>query len=655
MGNQNSSNCPLLKSYDTIEFLSGPKADARREIVLELQDILGKAKNLVNSKYYTSRKVDRLPNEFNMTLYKLLGNNINKRMPIWKSINGAASMSILKGRGKQFLIIGELHCRPSSPYLCLSKDNPTNPAHLLADLARYSPSFLDIYTEVSEIEYWSPGNLLAGFLGQIPEGPKDLTNIGKSRRGLPCMDFQWIHRASTRKPKDAWKLGICLTSRWHYTDVRELEQAEIDSILGLSEKEIKEREIIYIGKGREEVDVTQKKAIRRSSKRTSATIEFILWEGISGGTGGGDTQAFNGSSPYKRKLNQKIGPKLFFEWIKKNLPDTNFVTITRFLLLYTNPSKVSYFNIRSKIRAKMVATRGRLSPSADSSLYFALWKLAKEIGLNISIKDTNTSTSIKSFIDLIVAYATLLNPHMQKVIDGLAKLNNLERESSRNKYAINVLYNQLTYYMFNDSFLKGSPRMTKSLTRTSERNAILRWVRTQYEMIIKRWNNNNDKTASILDSLIKENPNQLGLGVYTNDRAYKFDHVMSLITPNNIIAEIQRLGKLFVELSVINMDCYTISRMFKKFNVPKGVNQPEEPHTCVLYFGDSHSSNVTSFLSNLPGIKLLTSNNNTARISNTRPFPALGGNRKCCLELGPLIPQPLLWPFNTDQKDFPIK
>ncbi len=653
MGNQNLFKCPLLQTYDTIEFLSGPKADARRGVVLELQDILGKAQNLVNSKYYTSRKVDRLPNEFNMTLYKLLGNNINKRMPIWKSINGAASIALLKGRGKQFLIIGEIHCRPSSPYLCLSKDNPTNPANLLADLARYSPSFLDIYTEVSEIEYWSPGNLLSGFLGQIPAGPKDLTNIGKSRRGLPCMDFQWIHRASTRTPKDAWKLGICLTSRWHYTDVRQLEQAEIDKILGLRDEEIKETERKYIGRGREGVDVTKRRKFNRFLKRTSATIEFMLWEGIAGGTAGGDIEAFNGSSPYKKNLNKKIGPKLFFEWIKKNLSDTKFITITKFLLLYNNPYKLSYYNIRSKIRAKMSAPifRGRQS---GSSLYFPLWKLAKEIGINISAKDTNTSTSIKSFLDLIMAYATLLNPHMQKIIHILAKLNNLERESS-NKDSIKVLYNNLTDLMFIDSFLKGSPRMYKSLSRTSEKEAILLWVRTRYQMIIKRWNNNKDKTASILDALIKQNPNELGTGVYTNSRAYKFDHVKSLITPYNIIEEIQKLGQLFVQLSVINMDCYTISRMFKKFNVPEGVNQPEEPHTCVLYFGDSHAINVTDFLSHLPGIKLLTSNNNTERIMNVRPFPALGGNRKCCLELGPLIPQPLLWPFNTDQKDFPIK
>ena len=117
--------------------------------------------------------------------------------------------------------------------------------------------------------------------------------------------------------------------------------------------------------------------------------------------------------------------------------------------------------------------------------------------------------------------------------------------------------------------------------------------------------------ANVLLAISKQTPAKLGEGVFTNGQADTFNAEYTFETPINILTEFYNLGLLFLNLSVINMDCYTIARMFKKFNVPKGVNQPDEPHTCVLYFGDSHSANVTGFLAQLPGIEFVTANNNT--------------------------------------------
>ena len=235
-------------------------------------------------------------------------------------------MTLLKGQGKQFLILGEIHCSANDKDdICLSSDNPTNPSQLLADLARYTPSFLDIYTEQSEVEYWRPGGYLGGFLGDITKGPSDLYfgpgKSGKSKRGMPCMDFQWIHRNAPRKAKDAWRIGACLTSRWHYTDIRFLDQSEVDKILDYDTKEQ-----YYIEGGREEYTLEDKRRINRSIERVPSTIEFMVTSFLI-------TKSYEMlSQSYHKNLNKKIGPKLFLAWADKYLPDNSYETLTLSLI-----------------------------------------------------------------------------------------------------------------------------------------------------------------------------------------------------------------------------------------------------------------------------------------------------------------------------------
>ena len=150
-------------------------------------------------------------------------------MPIWKSINGSCSISLLEGYGKRFLILGEIHCSLGfkAKQLCLRSDRTDTPARLIEDLARFTPTFLDIYLEYSENIFWQTTSGLGGFLGKI--GVRDSVD----RTSISCTDFRWIHKDVPKLPKDYWEKKICLTSRWHYTDLRYFDQGQVEEILGL--------------------------------------------------------------------------------------------------------------------------------------------------------------------------------------------------------------------------------------------------------------------------------------------------------------------------------------------------------------------------------------------------------------------------------------
>tara|TARA_B100001059_G_scaffold223566_1_gene248660 strand:+ start:292 stop:5187 length:4896 start_codon:yes stop_codon:yes gene_type:complete len=690
------SSCSVLEDYDTCKYFDGVEGAERKGVVLGLQKIIGNSRELINPQNIkdVTKTSDHLPEEFNMTLYKLFDNNINKRMPIWTSINGPCSITLLKGQGKQFLILGEIHCSATDKDdICLSSDNPTNPKQLLADLARYTPSFLDIYTEQSEIEYWRPSGYLGGFLGNITKGPSDLYfgpgKSGKSKRGMPCMDFQWIHRNAPRKAKDAWRMGACLTSRWHYTDIRFLDQSEVDKILDYDTKER-----YYLEGGRQEYTLEEERRRTRNIERVPSTIEFLFTSSLR-----------NSYETLSQNLNKKIGPKLFLAWADKYLPDNSYETLTKFNVIYTRIPP--YFSRHKKIvkddtlyrKIKCYDPGSHSIPlgiimnkheikTLDSnveewmplSLGFPVWQLAKDVGIKIQGLTTPVDNEVKPFIKLIVAYALLRNDHIIAILESLVMLGSVKMNlssdfSSMSRAELDEVlkeakkrvkyHDKLWDIMFNKSLLKNSPRLKKALARTTHKKAILDWARSRYERIISKnitpEHEIGTQMAGIgyllphtLLAIAKHTPAKLGEGVFTNQKADTFSGRFSTKTPINILTQLNYLASFFTDLSVINADCYTMARMFKKFNVPKGVNQPEEPHTCVLYFGDSHSANITAFLSQLSGIKLVASNNNKSCIEDVRPYSALGGNKKCCLKLGK-FPQPLLWPVGTKQTDFPKK
>lgn len=58
-----------------------------------------------------------------------------------------------------------------------------------------------------------------------------------------------------------------------------------------------------------------------------------------------------------------------------------------------------------------------------------------------------------------------------------------------------------------------------------------------------------------------------------------------------------KLGLIILNIAIIMVDVYTLSRVFKKFNV-KNVNQPEEPTNIIIYAGNHHSKRYRKFLKN---------------------------------------------------------
>ena len=50
MGNETSSSCPLLQNYDTCNFFKGKKGQKRKNVVGDIEEVLGSGKELVNPK-----------------------------------------------------------------------------------------------------------------------------------------------------------------------------------------------------------------------------------------------------------------------------------------------------------------------------------------------------------------------------------------------------------------------------------------------------------------------------------------------------------------------------------------------------------------------------------------------------------------------------
>ncbi len=61
-------------------------------------------------------------------------------------------------------------------------------------------------------------------------------------------------------------------------------------------------------------------------------------------------------------------------------------------------------------------------------------------------------------------------------------------------------------------------------------------------------------------------------------------------------------------IDIFFMDCYTLTRIFREFDVKQNVYQPVEPTNIIIYAGNDHSDTYREFL-NIMGFDLLESNN----------------------------------------------
>lgn len=210
--NKTSSWCKdLHKSYDASSFFkqrkgeSKDKFDERIEMIKALVSVIGPVGTL-SDLVARSRFHKSLPESFNITLYQLIYNHVNKTMPIFTQMNGPCSLNLIKGRGKTILLIGEIHCNPHvhKTYLC---EGALKASEVLRMVTTNSPTFLDVYLEIGHTEFTTTYGerkwQTPGFLGDIVNVNEKCINMGEglqpSQRDTPLQ---------------------CLSSRWHYTDIR---------------------------------------------------------------------------------------------------------------------------------------------------------------------------------------------------------------------------------------------------------------------------------------------------------------------------------------------------------------------------------------------------------------------------------------------------
>ena len=76
------------------------------------------------------------------------------------------------------------------------------------------------------------------------------------------------------------------------------------------------------------------------------------------------------------------------------------------------------------------------------------------------------------------------------------------------------------------------------------------------------------------------------------------------------LKSLELVGWYVKDLCTLEMDLYALARIFKRFNVPEGVEQPVEPYNILIYAGDHHADNQRRFLRTLPGFKEIATRTN---------------------------------------------
>ena len=73
---------------------------------------------------------------------------------------------------------------------------------------------------------------------------------------------------------------------------------------------------------------------------------------------------------------------------------------------------------------------------------------------------------------------------------------------------------------------------------------------------------------------------------------------------------LSHISKFMTRITAIIMDIYTISRMFKIFNVKKNEHYPSEAFNIIYYGGNGHTEPLEYFLSSLKFKKIESENSN---------------------------------------------
>ncbi len=117
----------------------------------------------------------------------------------------------------------------------------------------------------------------------------------------------------------------------------------------------------------------------------------------------------------------------------------------------------------------------------------------------------------------------------------------------------------------------------------------------------------------------------------------EFERLLKVLFVSEIEIELERLLKVLVRVDTVNMDAYTMSRVFKRFRVSKNKPQPKVPHNIIIYAGNAHSMIYRDFLKFI-GFQL---------VAQTTPgsiFKKDGVTPSRCVRMGN-FPQPLFSSF----------
>lgn len=145
---------------------------------------------------------------------------------------------------------------------------------------------------------------------------------------------------------------------------------------------------------------------------------------------------------------------------------------------------------------------------------------------------------------------------------------------ANNQYRINYILNSLgsenekDYIDFFISLFRDNYFLRKELDKSYKKEEIINYMQEQIIEI----------------ALQKKKPIQMIVKQIRNTRN------------DNYIFNYTDLINLLSEVNAKLLDIYTISRMFRKFNIENKFNEPEIPHNIIFYGGADHSRSIYEFL-----------------------------------------------------------
>ena len=414
--NRNPSWCKdLHKSYDTSSFFeqgkgeSKDKVNERVEMIEAIVKVIGPMRSVsdLNTRSLSHKK---LPDSFNTTLYQLFYNHVKKTMPIFTQMNGPCSLNLIKGRGKTILLIGEIHCKAWEDKLSLCK-GALKASEVLRKVTTNNPTFLDIYLEIGLIEFTTTRGSkrrwgTSGFLGDIVDVNRECINM---REGMHPMEWD--------TPRE------CLSSRWHYTDIR------------WREDDIKDR--------------------------YATNIFMYLWG--EWGVGAYGTSAGAIALRGTKKEREKLKNKKIMSWVNKNLQPANVPHPAKYLNKWVDQMKTvlpAFLLQRDpKVVKTIIENRAETQEELDKALsYYSFLR-------SLKLDDT---LNVDGLIIVTSLYALLTIPLFKTFLKAL-----VDSDADKLWDTVHV-----------KGFYKYSPRLKKELDRTTDKKAILDHAKSEYKSLI---------------------------------------------------------------------------------------------------------------------------------------------------------------------------